>query len=232
MMLFHFDSFLIIISYLFINLSGETEDTDDNEVVVVNDSSDGDNSNDSIISSDDLIIQSTRRTKKKLPTSPFVKLAAGAKKIAASAMKKGIKYALPPSLTKKRPAQSQVRDKTGIQNQGRNKKPKKATKKGGGKRTDKIEGAGDDMDSLIKKLLKQKLALGNTKPTDNPVASIDPVASIVQLSVQFKVMSDNLGSKVKAANVCPAFEQFLDAEEIVELRELKDEILAAKSADC
>jgi len=63
-------------------------------------------------------------------------------------------------------------------------------------------------------------------------ASKNPVASIVQLSKQFKVISDNLGSKVNAANVCPVFEQFFDVEEIVELRELKDEIITAKAAEC
>ena len=55
----------------------------------------------------------------------------------------------------------------------------------------------------------------------NDIGKNNVVNDIVILAEQFKRMSDALGSKIKAANACKDFEQFLDREEKRQLQQYK-----------
>ena len=55
----------------------------------------------------------------------------------------------------------------------------------------------------------------------NDIGKNNVVNNIVILAEQFKRMSDALGSKIKAANACKEFEQFLDREEKRQLQQYK-----------
>ena len=55
----------------------------------------------------------------------------------------------------------------------------------------------------------------------NDIGKNNVVNDIVILAEQFKRMSDALSSKIKAANACKDFEQFLDREEKRQLQQYK-----------
>ena len=75
------------------------------------------------------------------------------------------------------------------------------------------------LDHALASLAKHTL----NKQMLNEKGKNNAVNNMVILAEQFKRMSDALGSKIKAANACMDFEQFLDREEKRQLQQYKKE---------
>ena len=74
---------------------------------------------------------------------------------------------------------------------------------------------------MIEAFLKQNLRQGKMSSGGRKSAA----ETSAHLSGLFKKTSDNLGSRVKAANACEDFVQFLSPQELKELAEYQEELL-------
>ena len=74
-------------------------------------------------------------------------------------------------------------------------------------------------------LLKQAIKLKLMEPRE------DKVSKTLRLAEQFKAMTLALDSKVKAANACPEFVQFLDPQEKVDLLQYNQWVESASVCD-
>ena len=89
------------------------------------------------------------------------------------------------------------------------------------KRRNKSSGGDNEMEYLLKQAIKQKLK----EPRE------DNVSKTLRLAEQFKAMTLALDSKVKAANACPEFVQFLDPQEKADLIEYNKWVESASVND-
>ena len=89
------------------------------------------------------------------------------------------------------------------------------------KRKKQTSDGDDEMEYLLKQAIKLKLK----EPRE------DKVSKTLRLAEQFKAMALALDSKVKAANACPEFVQFLDPQEKVDLLQYNQWVESATVCD-
>lgn len=86
----------------------------------------------------------------------------------------------------------------------------------------------DDDEPTLEQALARHLAAKTREEKRKKPTHAETTA---HLSALFKETSENLGSPVKAAYAEAQFVQFLDPQQLRELREYKQEMKAAKNAD-